>query len=228
MREIIAIALLAILLAGCPMPVGVCSKDSDCPQPKCAGVTVKCDYGTCITVDSNGKLANCTNISIPNPAAKYCVDKGYKYEIETASDGSQTGYCYVFSPESYLVKCEEWSFYRGECPNCQVYCEAMPHVGCLGYWNISGKFPNCNCQYTITAGAQRTMNKEFCEEYGGRWNECGSACTGMPAGTACTAVCIAQCECLGAPEWRCPSGYYCRLGGKGPSEVGVCVPCNTG
>jgi len=340
MRGIIALALLAILLAGCAMPGGECSKDSDCPQPKCIGIVAKCNYGTCVAVDSNGTIAKCAEI--PNPAAKYCIDKGYQYKIETDPEGGQRGYCYVpLVPPSgdipgYTHKCEEWSFYRGECPACKDYCELRPHIACVGYWNVSGGFPNCNCQYicstasvcssdsdcpsgyacyisrfcgetptgvscgnqegdllchklcnrswqcpsdmqycrevsikegdTITfkmicmrqeceadsdcpqpncAGMKGTcvdgkcrvvdstdnpsncvneaMGKELCEKYGGHWNECGSACTGMPAGTACPAVCIAQCECLGATEWKCPPGYYCRLAEKQPDSVGVCA-----
>ena len=49
---------------------------------------------------------------MPNPASEFCVDKGYELEIRTNPDGSQTGYC-IFPDES---ECEEWTYYRGECP----------------------------------------------------------------------------------------------------------------
>jgi putative hemolysin len=163
--RILALAFAAVFLAGCAAPAWECFKDSDCPQPLCLGVISKCDFGRCVTVYQNGTLANCANVSIPNPAAKYCVDKGYRYEIETASDGSQIGYCYVFSPESYLVKCEEWAFYRGECPNCDVFCKAMPHIECVGYWNISGQFPSCNCQYICSSGTVCSSDSDCPKSY---------------------------------------------------------------
>lgn len=30
---------------------------------------------------------------------------------------------------------------------CEDYCKSQPHVMCVGYWNISGQYPNCNCQF---------------------------------------------------------------------------------
>ena len=66
---------------------------------------------------------------LPNPASVYCEDQGYKLEIRTAEDGSQTGVC-IFPDGS---ECDEWTFFRGECaptsqgsylPNpASVYCE---------------------------------------------------------------------------------------------------------
>lgn len=341
MKNLLAAALLIVLLAGCTSPFFECSKDSECPQPKCIGVTAKCDFGRCIMVDSNGTLANCTNISMPNPAAKYCIDKGYAYKIESDPEGGQIGYCYVpLIPPSgdipgYTHKCEEWAFYRSECPTCEDYCELRPHIECVGYWNVSGSFPNCNCQYSCSTAAVcssdsdcpksyacynsrfcglaengracgdqegdllchklcnsssecpadmpycrsvsiaqgdvltlkkmcmrnecdkdsdcpqvrcigmksicvdgkckvvdsenrsancggNNMNKGLCEEYGGHWNECGSACSGQPPGTVCPAICIAQCECGGIAGWQCPPSYYCKLSTGKSDELGVC------
>ncbi len=48
---------------------------------------------------------------LPNPASSFCENQGYKIEIRTAADGSQTGYC-IF-PDG--TECEEWAFFRGEC-----------------------------------------------------------------------------------------------------------------
>jgi len=48
---------------------------------------------------------------LPNPAAEYCQEQGYRYEIRTATDGSQSGVC-IFPDGS---ECDEWAFYRGEC-----------------------------------------------------------------------------------------------------------------
>ena len=49
--------------------------------------------------------------NMPNPASAYCVEQGFKSEIHTAGDGSQTGYC-IFPDGS---ECDEWAYFRGEC-----------------------------------------------------------------------------------------------------------------
>jgi putative hemolysin len=49
-------------------------------------------------------------LDMPNPASKYCKDRGYQLELRTDASGT-TGYC-VFPDGS---ECEEWAFYRGEC-----------------------------------------------------------------------------------------------------------------
>ena len=48
---------------------------------------------------------------LPNPASVYCEQNGNKLEIQTASDGSQSGVC-VFPDGS---TCDEWAYFRGEC-----------------------------------------------------------------------------------------------------------------
>ena len=61
-------------------------------------------------------LSSCTvqnsNSQIANPASKKCVEDGYQIDIRTNTDGSQTGYCIL----SDLIECEEWQYYKGECP----------------------------------------------------------------------------------------------------------------
>src|SRR5512137_131609 len=49
--------------------------------------------------------------NMPNPASVFCEQNGNKLEIQTASDGSQSGVC-VFPDGS---TCEEWAYFRGEC-----------------------------------------------------------------------------------------------------------------
>jgi putative hemolysin len=50
-------------------------------------------------------------VNMPNPASIYCEQNGNKHEIQTASDGSQSGIC-IFADGS---TCDEWAYYRGEC-----------------------------------------------------------------------------------------------------------------
>ena len=48
---------------------------------------------------------------LPNPAAVYCEEQGYDYQIRTAADGSQYGVC-VFDDAS---ECDGWAYYRHTC-----------------------------------------------------------------------------------------------------------------
>src|SRR4030042_2068566 len=55
--------------------------------------------------------------NMPNPASVYCEQNGNKLEIQTASDGSQSGVC-VFPDGS---TCDEWAYFRGGCgPSAQA------------------------------------------------------------------------------------------------------------
>ncbi|MFA5106296.1 MAG: DUF333 domain-containing protein [Candidatus Micrarchaeia archaeon] len=47
-----------------------------------------------------------------NPASTNCVDKGGKLEIVKNSDGSESGMCTLADG----TVCEEWAYFRGECP----------------------------------------------------------------------------------------------------------------
>jgi putative hemolysin len=60
---------------------------------------------------SNPTVAPTGGVELPNPAAVYCQEQGYRYEIRTAADGSQSGVC-IFPDGS---ECDEWAFFRGEC-----------------------------------------------------------------------------------------------------------------
>ncbi len=50
-------------------------------------------------------------VDMANPAAVFCEDEGYNYEIRTADDGSQSGVC-IFDDGS---ECDGWAFFGGEC-----------------------------------------------------------------------------------------------------------------
>ena len=51
------------------------------------------------------------SVEIPNPAAKYCVDQGFKVEMRTKDDGSQFEVCKF--PDGN--ECDEWAYFRGQC-----------------------------------------------------------------------------------------------------------------
>jgi len=48
---------------------------------------------------------------MPNPASAFCLEQGFKSEIRTAADGSQSGVC-IFPDGS---ECDEWAYYQAEC-----------------------------------------------------------------------------------------------------------------
>lgn len=49
---------------------------------------------------------------VPNPASEYCIDQGGTLEIRTDESGNEYGVCIL--PDGR--ECEEWAFFRGECP----------------------------------------------------------------------------------------------------------------
>ena len=46
-----------------------------------------------------------------NPAAKYCIDQGYRYEIRHDEAGNEMGVC-IFDDGR---ECDAWAYFRGEC-----------------------------------------------------------------------------------------------------------------
>lgn len=49
---------------------------------------------------------------LPNPASVYCVEQGGNLTIRKDAAGNEFGICTFPNGTS----CEEWAFYRGECP----------------------------------------------------------------------------------------------------------------
>jgi putative hemolysin len=69
----------------------------------------------CTTLQIQAPQPTATGIppaNMPNPASVYCEQQGNKLEIRTAADGSQSGICVL--PDGST--CEEWAYFRGECP----------------------------------------------------------------------------------------------------------------
>jgi putative hemolysin len=74
-------------------------------------------YFSVTQATSDSTATDMPQAGIPNPASVYCEQNGNKLEIQTASDGSQSGVC-VFPDGS---TCDEWAYYRGECgPSAQA------------------------------------------------------------------------------------------------------------
>ena len=68
------------------------------------------------------------------------------------------------------------------------------------------------------------ITQKMCEDAGGHWNPCGSACRGEPEGTVCIEMCMPYCECGGIAGFGCPAGYVCTdyLPEGAADAVGVC------
>lgn len=82
-----------------------------------------CKNGTIVAGETNecgchGPPKCSTNAQMANPASVNCINNGGKLEIVTAADGSQSGMC-TFEDG---FACEEWAYYRGECPPQRHIC----------------------------------------------------------------------------------------------------------
>jgi putative hemolysin len=66
---------------------------------------------TCETSSNNGG-----GTQMANPASVYCEEQGGESNIRTAEDGSQSGLCILKNG----IECEEWAYFRGECPEKHV------------------------------------------------------------------------------------------------------------
>jgi putative hemolysin len=82
---------LMLIVSGCTQPANI----PETPSP------------------SVGTPAVTTPVSaLPNPAAVFCREKNYGYEIRRNPNGSEYGICIL--PGG--IECEEWGYYRGDCP----------------------------------------------------------------------------------------------------------------
>ena len=71
---------------------------------------------------------------------------------------------------------------------------------------------------------KNAITKSMCDDVGGHWNPCGSACRGEPEGTPCILMCVPYCECGGIAGFSCPAGYVCTdyLPEGAADAMGVC------
>lgn len=230
MKELLTIisVMLFVLSAGCLIPpegkactteyVPVCGEDG------------KTYSNTCFAEIANVSVAHMgeCNASIANPASEFCIRQGGKVEIETDASGGQLGVCVLPTGQ----KCEEWAYYRGECPakNCSGTCPqyAPPAPGwCSDGTVVERGVDECGCQLPPTCERlAKRMTRELCESAGGHFNECASACRNNPDAEVCILVCVQECECGGIAGFKCPAGYYCTdyVPKGSPNAIGVCRP----
>ena len=75
------------------------------------GLIAGCQPASSEETDQTPASGSSEGASLPNPASAYCLEQGYKHEIRTAADGSQSGVC-IFPDGG---ECDEWAYYRSEC-----------------------------------------------------------------------------------------------------------------
>jgi putative hemolysin len=85
--------------------------------PKCIKACTEeakiCPDGSAVgRVGPNCEFAPCPSVGIANPASVFCKAQGGESKIITAQDGSQSGVCTLKDG----TQCDEWAYYRGECP----------------------------------------------------------------------------------------------------------------
>lgn len=55
-------------------------------------------------------------------------------------------------------------------PTCKEFCENQTHIDCVGEWKISGKYPNCNCEFKCDI---KEDSENDTDDQEGPWNAFG-------------------------------------------------------
>jgi|GEM_PF-1710713 len=135
MKKILLILCIVsvMMIAGCK-PLMCTQEAKICPDGSAVGRTgPNCEFAAC--------PSNSTQIA--NPASVNCINKGGTLKI-VDGPGGQYGMCTL--PDG--KQCEEWSYFRGECP---LNCSACPQLAspgpdfCTEGKIISGGTDACGC-----------------------------------------------------------------------------------
>jgi len=136
----------------------------------------------------SGCIQQTEKTQVANPASVYCEEQGGTLEIKTNEDGSQTGYCTL----SDGTICEEWAFYRGECPEVKT-CNGLSLKEAT---DIAGKDLNCNNIGTISENGTCNENTKTW------WLDIETELDGDLGG--CNPACVIDTESKNATiNWRC-------------------------
>lgn len=180
-------------------------------------------------------IAGCAqdNTQIANPASEHCIEQGGTLEIVDTEDG-QVGMCTL--PDGTV--CDEWAYYNGECgednaENITSFeecveagnsvmesnprkCEANGET----FTEELSKEESCedlhNGKWLPEFNECEGINEESCEEMGGNFDQCASACRNDPDAEECTMQCVPVCS-FETPEKACESA-----GGEWLAEHNEC------
>ena len=152
MKKIIIFSMIfiLILLIGCQNKLIACTEEAKmCPDGSSVGRTgPNCEFAKC--PDST---------QIANPASTFCIENGGTLEIVNEASG-QIGICTLSDGQ----KCEEWAYFRGECPSTNSADKAtrcsdprpeictMEYIGVCGFFNESIKCIKYPCAATYATG----------------------------------------------------------------------------
>ena len=190
------------------------------------------DVSDNVSQDADNDLES---VGMPNPASKNCVDKGGKLEIRKNADGSEVGYC-VFED----FECEEWSYFRGECPvdnekkievndfeSCakagnpvlRSYPGQCVHNNVTYVENIDDKAHLCsflNGKWVEDSKECEYISMDSCNQMKGDFDACASACRNDPDAQMCTLQCVPVCKLPAETPKICTADYspVCGIDGK--------------
>ncbi len=142
-------------------------------------------------------------VQIANPASQHCIDNGGSLDLQTGMCTFENG-----------IECEEWAFFRGECSNTEELITdfdscveagnpttrsipAQCNANGQTYVQEFTKQEKCelyNGSWVESANECEYIGSELCEEMGGQFNECGSACRNDPEAVMCTMQCVPFCS----------------------------------
>jgi putative hemolysin len=153
---------------------------------------IGCNQETQIDIEDETNINNDTNAEIANPASTFCIEQGGDLEIITAEDG-EYGMCNFPDGSS----CEEWAFFRGECQIGDSNKNENEETTIEEEFDLTELEIECN-----NAGGQwvgeyyecEYITEDFCEEYSGIFDPCGSACRHEPDDIICTKQCVPYCS----------------------------------
>jgi eight-cysteine-cluster-containing protein len=99
----------------------VCGDDGVTYGNKCSACASKKinEYTLGECPETNDGSEGAGDSGLANPAATYCIEKGGKYEIKTAADGSQYGICRINGER----ECEGWAYFRSNGSDCRPVTE---------------------------------------------------------------------------------------------------------
>jgi len=107
MKKILLLLLSTLLLAGCSysdyMPT-----NSDIKQIDKNKISSESEINTEVETNKEEKEV----VGLANPASVNCIEKGGKLDMKKDVDGGEYGVCILEDGQ----ECEEWSFFKGECP----------------------------------------------------------------------------------------------------------------
>jgi len=113
---------------------------------------------TCSTPAGEGKV-----MGTPNPAAVYCRQMGYQYDIREDEAGNQYGVC-IFPDGS---ECDAWCFFKGKCGEDYSYCAKKGYDTETERINKGGYYTECAVCVSRHGGEEiRIPMLELMEENG--------------------------------------------------------------